>query len=448
MTIPDDACALIVQAAGCAAVWTLEDEKEDADASSRAGRIARQRKRQSVHSVYMSLGDTYFRRAYRMSYDSFRRLHKLLATGINSARLKMRRYIPKGGRKGGKFKPPPIRNGRISTSVRLACALRYFAGGSPYDLVGVYGISHTDVMDSVWHVVDAVNNCSKLAIAYPSSVEEQRKIVAGFQKASTVDFDICAGAIDGILIWTQKPTAAEAQRVGVGQKKFFCGRKHKFGLNCQAVADVNGKILDISLAYGASAADCVAFEASDLYSKLENGLLKNGYILFGDNAYLNSSYMATPYSNVSGNPNKKSEDNYNFFHSQLRIRVECAFGMLVARWGVLRTALHCRITVTRVIALVNTLARLHNYCLGMSIPAHLDADIEYMLNEHEDGYVAMDSSDDHGIAMPTALMDVGHHFDEVPRNIRRNRSSKEEITPREILHDVVLNLHAQRPKTI
>jgi hypothetical protein len=95
----------------------------------------------------------------------------------------MRRYIPKGGRKGGKFKPPPIQNGRISTIVRLAYALHYFAGGSPFDLVGVYGISHTDVMDSVWNVVDAVNNCSKLAIAYPSSVEEQRKIVAGFQKS-------------------------------------------------------------------------------------------------------------------------------------------------------------------------------------------------------------------------------------------------------------------------
>ena len=61
-----------------------------------------------------------------------------------------------------------------------------------------------------------------------------------------------------------------------------------------------------------------------------DGLLKNGYVLFGDNAYLNSPYMATPYSNVSDNPDKRSEDNYNFFHSQLRIRVECAFGMLVA----------------------------------------------------------------------------------------------------------------------
>jgi hypothetical protein len=134
------------------------------------------------------------------------------------------------------------------------------------------------------------------------------------------------------------------------------------------VADVHGKIRDISLEYGASAADCVAFEARDLYSKLKNGLLKNGYILFEDNAYMNSPYMATPYSNVSDNPDKRSEDNYNFFHSQLRIRVECAFGMLVARWGILRMVLHWRISVTRLIALVNTLARLHNYCLGELIP--------------------------------------------------------------------------------
>ena len=108
-----------------------------------------------------------------MSYELFRRLHKLLANRINSARLKMCRYILKGGRKGGKFKLPPIRNGQISTRVHLACALQYFAGGSPYDLVGVYGILHSDVMDSVWYVVDAVNNYSKFAIAYPSSVEEQ-----------------------------------------------------------------------------------------------------------------------------------------------------------------------------------------------------------------------------------------------------------------------------------
>jgi hypothetical protein len=88
------------------------------------------------------------------------------------------------------------------------------------------------------------------------------------------------------------------------------------------VGDVNGSILDLSIAYGGSAANCVAFEASDLYARLENGLLTDGLVLFGDNAYLNSTFMmATPYSNVSGNPNKKSEDNYNFYHLQLRIQM-------------------------------------------------------------------------------------------------------------------------------
>ena len=67
-------------------------------------------------------------------------------------------------------------------------------------------------------------------------------------------------------------------------------------------------------------------------------------------------------------------------------------------------AMHTRISLTRVIALVNTLARLHNYCLGTSILTQLDADVEYMLNKHQDGYVAMDNSDEHGMTMPTALM--------------------------------------------
>ncbi len=110
----------------------------------------------------------------------------------------------------------------------------------------------------------------------------------------------------------QKPNVNETKRVGVNQKKFLCDHKHKLGLNCQAVADVNGKILDISVVYSASAADCVTFEASDLHARLEDGLLQNGFVLFGNNAYLNSIFMATPYSNVSGNLNKKKGRQLQF----------------------------------------------------------------------------------------------------------------------------------------
>ena len=74
-------------------------------------------------------------------------------------------------------------------------------------------------MDSVWQVVVAVNNHLEFQISYPLSVEEQEKIVAGFNKVNSIGFDVCAGAIDGILIWMQKPCFKEALRVGVGEKK-------------------------------------------------------------------------------------------------------------------------------------------------------------------------------------------------------------------------------------
>lgn len=49
-----------------------------------------------------------------------------------------------------------------------------------------------------------------------------------------------------------------------------------------------------------------------------------GKYLIGDNAYVNTPYMATPYKQGS-----VFEDDYNFYHSQLHINVECAFGMLM-----------------------------------------------------------------------------------------------------------------------
>ena len=58
----------------------------------------------------------------------------------------------------------------------------------------------------------------------------------------------------------------------------------KFGLNMQAVSDVHGRILDFSINYGGASSDCLAFEASDLFQKLENGILDEGSTFFGDNA--------------------------------------------------------------------------------------------------------------------------------------------------------------------
>ena len=51
------------------------------------------------------------------------------------------------------------RNGLLPPEMRLSIALRYFAGGDPYDIMLVHGVSHAEIYRSVWKVVDAVNHC-------------------------------------------------------------------------------------------------------------------------------------------------------------------------------------------------------------------------------------------------------------------------------------------------
>ena len=56
----------------------------------------------------------------------------------------------------------------------------------------------------------------------------------------------------------------------MGQKKFLCGHKNKVGINCQAVSDCCGCILDMSMNYSGAFADCLSFKACALHFWLEN----------------------------------------------------------------------------------------------------------------------------------------------------------------------------------
>ena len=206
-------CKLVIAAAGIIGAR----RRQSGFTHSRRGRTALFRVRRSVEDIYRGMGDKYFRRAYRMHYESFWILHGKLDSAIELFRLESRGYEKKGGRDGGNYSLPPVRNGRITTSVRLACAIRFFAGGSPYDIMGKYGISHSEVMESVWYVVDAVNSCEEFVIEYPESADEQEKIAREFQHVSQANIDICAGAIDGILIWMSKPTSKQAKKAQVNQ---------------------------------------------------------------------------------------------------------------------------------------------------------------------------------------------------------------------------------------
>ena len=148
-------------------------------------------------------------------------------------------------------------------------------------------------------------------------------------------------------------------------------------------------------------------------------MLHDDHFLFGDNAYLNSHYMVTPFPNVSSG----SKDDFNFYHSQLCIRVECAFGMLFFCWRILRAAIPLNISISKTIALVNALAKLHNFCISeekydcvfgdYSVPDIMQNDEDHIMMQDQ-GYIHMDVNDTGG-CIPWSLMDGGHHLDDVPR---------------------------------
>jgi hypothetical protein len=75
-----------------------------------------------------------------------------------------------------------------------------------------------------------------LAINF-TTLNEQLTISRGFKAMSSAGFDKVIGAIDGILIWTHKPSKKECVETICGEKSFLCHRKDKLGMNMQAICD-------------------------------------------------------------------------------------------------------------------------------------------------------------------------------------------------------------------
>ncbi len=392
------------------------------------GRSFRTRRRRSVRDIYEELGDVYFRRAYRMKFDTFNRLASMLSPYI----------VASSGKKQSSRNYQ--HNGAISPEVRLACALRWFSGGSIYDIMTTFVIGHTDAINSCWFVVDAINHATQYSIA------------EGFRKVLSANFGCCAGAIDGVLIWIHKPSSKDCIKSGCSSGKFFCGRKKKFGLNCQAVCDVRGRIPDMSIVYPGSTSDCLAFEAMSLFQKLEDGVLAPGLCIFGDNAYLNTPYLATPYAATTGG----TKDAYNYYHSQLQICIECTFGMFAHRWVILRSAIPMNVSVGKTIALVLALAKLHNFCIEADDTVVLPATAMDEWQNEVNGAVPLVHQTQHpesGGITPQQLLDGGNHFDDVGNNGHYNRQRRHiymsemagTLLPRDRLHSNVADIGLTRP---
>ena len=183
------------------------DESNDDNMSKYTGRLQGsktiQRKRINILHYIRKMDHVMFRQMYRMKKDAFFCLFELIE-----------QYMPSPGDGG------VVPNGPISKEIQLSMAIRTFAGGDKFDISYVHGISVQEVGRSVWFVVDAINSSRLLDISYPSCHKVQASIAIAFREKSTIKIDNCGGAIDGILIWIQKPSKPDVERLGIGPKCF------------------------------------------------------------------------------------------------------------------------------------------------------------------------------------------------------------------------------------
>ena len=86
------------------------------------------------------------------------------------------------------------------------------------------------------------------------------------------------------------------------------------------------------------------------------GCLPESFYLIGDNAFTCNRSMITP----------GRDSDFNYELSRLRINVECAFGELVRRWGILWRPLEMHFEERA--AVIGCCCRLHNYCINRRLP--------------------------------------------------------------------------------
>jgi len=127
--------------------------------------------------------------------------------------------------------------------------------------------------------------------------------------------------------------------------------------------------------------------------------------------------------------------------------------MFVKRWGILRMAMPVGITIDKTIALVNALARIHNFCIsnedeGKSIDFEiLPIDENHIVN-NPNGYITLVAppNGNERDVIPSELLGHGHHFKGQRSEIWKQKTVGNRPLPRKIMHNLVLKSNHKCPR--
>jgi hypothetical protein len=290
----------------------------------------------------------WFAQKYRMSEKAFNRLVRVLGPILQSD-------ISKSGNRCTE---------EIYPEIFVAIGLRYLAGGSYDDIRDVYGVSVGGFYYCRNRFFKAILTCDALRIRHPEAGDDWEVVRSNFHSKSEEGIIRgCVGAIDGFFQPTKCPTVKDS----IGNvRAYFSGHYNRYGLNCQALCDSDLRFMFFGVMGPGNKSDQPAYEETGLVAIVEN--LPAGLFIAADAAYIVTEHVLIPFTGSQRQDRVK--DTFNFFLSQLRIRIENAFGLLTTKWRILRKPLECSLKVN--VNILEICALLHNYVIDCK--AHDDDD--------------------------------------------------------------------------
>jgi DDE superfamily endonuclease len=247
------------------------------------------------------------------------------------------------------------RGGAIMPEICLFCTLRWLAGGSYLDIFTFTGVSVPSFYSIVYKTMKLIINCKELQINLPKNEVECQVAAEGFQSISCKGaIANCIGVVDGYLLRIYTPTKTDAGNV----KSYFSGHYQCHGINLQAVCDHHCRFIFVSVAAPGSVNDRDAIQENGLQSALDK--LPKIYVVIGDAAYQASERIVPMFFGV--NRRDPQCDNFNFYASQCRIRIEMAFGLMQMKWGILWRPI--RVKFNNIKYIVLAIVALHNFVIN------------------------------------------------------------------------------------
>ena len=256
----------------------------------------------------------------------------------------------------------------VAAELKLSCALRFLCGAQKVDVADLHGLGESTAIKYLWATLACIDAVEELPLMkYLDELEADgespglRAISSKYDNRSGGVMTGCIGALDGLAIKVYRPRENPSH--------YYC-RKGFYSFNMQGICDSDHKFTWCSILTAGATNDGIAISVSSLNQVLsdpEHALASKHYWLSGDDAYKGIAHdtnsLCTPFS---GNKVTEREDNWNYYQSSGRMTIECSFGELVGRWGILQRKLHC--SIEHATMLVRVLCKLHNICVDRRLP--------------------------------------------------------------------------------